>query len=353
MNPKLAFVDLETTGSTNSVDRITEVGIVQVSADGVQEWSSLVRPERPIPPMIESLTGISNAMVADAPLFADLAKDIASRLDGHLFIAHNARFDQGFLTSEFKRVNIPFQPTVLCTVRLSRKLYPEHRRHNLDSLIERHALNVSERHRALGDARLLWQFWQIIHREFPAAHIQGMMDVLSNRVTWPEHLDPTLPDRLPDTHGVYVFYNDSGLPLYVGRADKLRDRVLAHFQPGKRASAKAQRLTGQTRRIEWTETGGAVGSMLEEAALIRRLAPTHNHRGRRSPDFTAPWPYAGAIGIREGHALHIVRNWHFVGTARHDDEVWALLDVRAEIFDDDVYRILRDKLPLLRIVPLP
>lgn len=157
----LAFVDLETTGATATADRVTEIGIVEVDEDGsVREWQQLVNPGTRIPPFIEQLTGISNEMVADAPPFAAVADETLRRLEGRLFIAHNARFDYGFLKNEFKRLGIAFRAPVLCTVKLSRTLYPEFHRHNLDSLIERHGLQADARHRALADAQLIHQFWQ-------------------------------------------------------------------------------------------------------------------------------------------------------------------------------------------------
>ena len=177
--PRLVFVDLETTGAGIATDRITEIGIVEVSADGMQEWSSLVCPEAPIPPFIEALTGISNAMVANAPRFAQLAPQLHARLDGCLFIAHNARFDHGFLQNAFRRIDVDFNPDVLCTVKLSRKLYPSFGRHSLDALIERHALPVTGRHRALDDARLLWQFWQTMQRTLAAQDIVAAVKALT------------------------------------------------------------------------------------------------------------------------------------------------------------------------------
>lgn len=353
MSLKLAFVDLETTGTTAAFDRITEIGIVLVDDYGVTEWSSLVNPGRPIPPMIQSLTGISDQMVRTAPAFAAIAGQVAGLLDGYVFIAHNARFDHGFLRSEFERVGMAFRPPVVCTVRLSRRLYPEHKRHNLDSLIERHRLVIAERdrHRALGDARLVWQFWQSIHRDFTSEHIQGIADVLSARVSLPEHLDPSLPDRLPDAHGVYVLYGENRLPLYVGRAENVRSKVLSHFQVA-RAAAKAVRLAEQTRHVEWEVTGGAIGALLREAEMQYRLRPSHNKRARRATDVTAPWPYAGAIGIREGSAMHVVHTWSYLGTAHTDEELWPLLETRSPVFDYEVYRLLREKLPMLRIVEL-
>ena len=101
---RMAFVDLETTGATATADRITEIGVVELDDDGAREWSSLVNPEARIPEFIERLTGISNGMVASAPTFAELAGDLAARLDGQLFVAHNARFDYSFLKAEFARV---------------------------------------------------------------------------------------------------------------------------------------------------------------------------------------------------------------------------------------------------------
>ena len=211
---RLAFVDLETTGGSPVEDRITEVGIIEVDLDEhasrvvlrpVREWSALVNPDAPIPPFIETLTGITNAMVAAAPRFEELADDILARLDGRLFIAHNARFDHGFLKNAFRRMERPFRPPVLCTVRLSRKLYPGYSRHNLDTLIERHRLVVDMRHRALGDARLLWQLWQKLHDALPAEQITAAIDQLTARPSLPRHLDPDVLDTLPKTAGVYLF----------------------------------------------------------------------------------------------------------------------------------------------------
>ncbi len=101
--PRLAFVDLETTGANSLVDRITEIGVVLVDEHGVREWRRLLQPQTRIPAFIEQLTGITNAMVADAPRFEAVAEELATLLHGYLFIAHNARFDYGFLKNEFKR----------------------------------------------------------------------------------------------------------------------------------------------------------------------------------------------------------------------------------------------------------
>ncbi len=157
LNRSLAFLDLETTGSSAGIDRITEIGLIEVeNGEYVREWSTLVNPQMGIPPFIEALTGITDGMVADAPTFAALANELHARLRGRLLVAHNARFDYGFLRAEFGRLDAEYSADVICTVKLSRKLFPGHARHNLDTLIERHAITCDARHRALADARVLW-----------------------------------------------------------------------------------------------------------------------------------------------------------------------------------------------------
>ncbi len=302
---RLAFVDLETTGGSPIEDRITEVGIIEVDLDEparpVREWSALVNPDAPIPPFIETLTGITNAMVADAPRFEELADDILARLDGRLFIAHNARFDHGFLKNAFRRLDRPFRPPVLCTVRLSRKLYPGYARHNLDTLIERHRLVVDMRHRALGDARLLWQLWQRFHDALPADRIVTAIDQLTARPSLPRHLDPDVLDTLPKTAGVYLFHGEptdeektrcveEPRPLYVGKAKNLRQRVMAHFT-GDHLSVREMEISQQMTRLEWIETGGGtqhdLGALLTEATLVKRRMPAYNRQLRRSEDVCA------------------------------------------------------------------
>ena len=282
----LAFVDLETTGGSCTNDRITEIGIVLVDEDGVREWSRLVQPQMRIPLFIERLTGISNEMVAAAPPFAEIAAEVQQLLQGRLFIAHNARFDYGFLKNEFKRLGMAFQPAVLCTVKLSRTLYPQHRQHNLDSLIERYQLSAKERHRALADAQLIHQFWTYINQHVPLETLDSTVQGLINRSSLPAQIDPLLVYELPDGPGVYLFYGENDLPLYIGKSINIKQRVLAHFSADHRHS-KEMSLSQQLRRIDWIETGGELGALLTEARLIKTMQPTQNQRLRRKNSLCA------------------------------------------------------------------
>jgi DNA polymerase-3 subunit epsilon len=248
-------------------------------------WSSLVNPETRISGFIESLTGISNAMVADAPRFADIAKRLYARLEGKVLVAHNARFDYGFLKSEFARAGITYSSRVLCTAKLSRALYPEQRQHNLDSLIARHGLTCSARHRALGDTEAMWQFVQKVHAELPSASIAAAVKKQFARPSLPAGLTEKALENIPEAPGVYLFYAESStLPLYVGKSIDLKARVWSHFSGDLRA-AKDMRISQEVRRVEWIETAGELGALLNEARLIKELLPTLNRTERRASGF--------------------------------------------------------------------
>jgi DNA polymerase-3 subunit epsilon len=165
---RLVFLDLETTGINPLHDRIIEIGLCEVvNGEVLEEWTTLVNPRRPFSPFIEKLTGITPAMVAGAPTFAEIGEELHEKLVGKVLVAHNARFDYGFLKSEFHRLAITFQELTLCTVKLSRALFPQYAKHSLDSLIERHGLNSANRHRALGDVRVVREFLGRISAELP------------------------------------------------------------------------------------------------------------------------------------------------------------------------------------------
>ncbi|MBL0123827.1 MAG: GIY-YIG nuclease family protein [Betaproteobacteria bacterium] len=282
LHERIAVIDLETTGTAATSDGITEIGIVRIErGEVVEEWSSLVNPETTIPPEIQALTGITDAMVRDAPVFSQLADEVLSRLNGHLFVAHNARFDYGFIKNAFRRLGVPFTAEVLCTVRLSRKLYPQYAQHNLDTLISRHSLSTEGRHRALGDARLAWQFMLTAAREHPAEDVMAATKSLLKMPSLPPQLDADALKALPDGPGVYVFYGINDLPIYIGKSVNLRDRVRSHFSSDHRNSNDV-RLSMEIRRIEHEETAGELGALLRESQLIKSSKPLRNLRLRRN-----------------------------------------------------------------------
>jgi DNA polymerase III subunit epsilon len=277
----LAFVDLETTGGNAACDRITEIGIVRVqNGELLEEWSSLVNPECPISPYIEAFTGISSEMVADAPLFASLASTVFEKLRGAIFIAHNARFDHSFLRAEFRKVGMAYTAEALCTVKLSRRLFPEHVRHNLDAVIDRHALSCSARHRALGDARVLWDLWSKLQREIPAeAFAAAAAHAVLIQPKLPAQLPAGLAEELPQSPGVYRFFGEPGELLYIGRSNSLQAKILSQLADP-RPGSREQKLAAQVQRVDWRQTAGELGAMLLEAQWTRSQQPRYNRHTR-------------------------------------------------------------------------
>ncbi|MGE0582879.1 MAG: exonuclease domain-containing protein [Steroidobacteraceae bacterium] len=315
----LAFVDVETTGGHPLYHRVIEVGVVLARGDTVEEsWTTLVNPGTRLPAGIQRLTGIDPASLEDAPRFADIAASLAQRLEGRLFIAHNVRFDYGFVRNELQRAGHAFDARCACTVRLSRRFYPQQHHHNLDAVIAFHDLPCAARHRALPDAMALWQFWRRLRAAWPPEALEAALADLTQRVSLPPQLSPGLADELPQTAGVYRFYGRTGADspeslLYVGRAVNLRERVLGYWRDAPRA-AKTRRLASETVRVDWIETAGELGAQLHEARCVREARPAYNRRARdagealtwRFGDIPAPpqlqsladgWPEGDCFGL--------------------------------------------------------
>ena len=279
-NTTFAFLDLETTGGSAGHDRITEIGI-RFWRNGavVDEWQTLLNPRMRIPAFIERFTGITNAMVADAPEFAEVADELEDRLKDCVFVAHNARFDYGFVKAEFRRLMRPFAARVLCTVKLSRRLYPEFRRHNMDALIQRHGLAAVQRHRAMGDVSAMMDFFTHTLVDHGPDKVGEAVRVLLQRPSVPSHLPPDVLDEVPAVPGVYRFYGENDVLLYVGKSTNIAQRVASHFS-GDHNSSRGIRLSESMRRLEWTETAGELGALLLELKQIKSLHPLYNRRSR-------------------------------------------------------------------------
>jgi len=292
MGQRWLFLDVETTGSTATRDRVTEVAWVLLDGETgqVTKESHLVNPDARIPAFIQQLTGITDDMVADAPRFSAIAPRLAAAMDGAVFVAHNARFDYGFIKNEFKRIGQSVRAPVLCSVKLSRLFFPAEKRHNLDAVMARHQLQADSRHRALTDADLIYQFWLDLQQRFGPQKVLDAAKSLISQSSWPSHLDADALDEMPDTPGVYIFYGEKRFTLYVGKSKHLRQRVLSHFS-GDHAHGKELSLSMQVRQIEWHETPGEIGALLLEASLVKQLAPSHNVRLRRNKSLCA-WRFS-------------------------------------------------------------
>ncbi|MCA8865318.1 MULTISPECIES: 3'-5' exonuclease family protein [unclassified Halomonas] len=287
----LIFVDVETTGTRTTRDRITEIAALKVvNGELVDRWTSLINPGCKVPAQITQLTGIRDDMLVNAPRFAQIAESLREWLGDGQLVAHNARFDYGFLRNEFKRAGQEYRAPLLCTLRLSRRIAPQERQHNLKALLSRYAITSIHQHRAGDDVEALWSLWQAWQVEHSDEAWQRLLGDERRHRTLPAHLDSAQLEGLPACPGVYLFYGHNRLPLYVGKSINLRNRVLGHFQRDHQDD-KEMRLAQQVQHIEWEETAGDLGAQLREAQLVKTLMPIMNRQLRKQRKLTT-WHWA-------------------------------------------------------------
>jgi DNA polymerase III subunit epsilon len=283
---QLAFVDIETTGGRTTSDRITEIAVVYTEAGQQQPqvFHTLLNPNTSIPPFIQALTGISNQMVEQAPHFNDeIADQLSAIFKGRIFAAHNVRFDYGFIKAAFKRLGRTFNTQQLCTVKLSRQLYPEHKHHGLDKIIARHNIDMHNRHRAFADARAIYDFWQQLKHNFPADILHHACKTIMQRPSLPAHLNNDILKNISDDYGVYLIYGDNDLPLYIGKSKQVKTRLLSHFGQDVHNS-KEMSLSQQAKKIDVIPCSGELDALLTESAQIKQRQPILNRRLRRQKD---------------------------------------------------------------------
>jgi len=271
-----AIVDIETTGGYAENHRITEVAIYY--HDGIQvtdTFHTLVNPGRNIPYYITGLTGITTEMVSGSPAFEEIAEEIFKRLEGKIFVAHNAHFDYSFLKKEFEQVGINWQSKKLCTVRLSRKIIPGLRSYSLGSLAESLGIEISNRHRAGGDAAATVKIFDQLLRRDRDGYIVKALKRNSGETILPPNLPKEEFDRLPALPGVYYFQNARGNVIYVGKAINIKKRIAGHFTGDAREWSRSK-IRNEIHHISYALTGNELIALILESQEIRRLWPKYN-----------------------------------------------------------------------------
>lgn len=276
-----AVVDIETTGGSPSHEKITEIAIMIHDGNSViDQFVTLVNPEKYIPPYITALTGITNAMVEEAPKFYEIAGKIVELTHNKTFVAHNVGFDYGFIKNEFKSLGYHFQRDQLCTVRLSRKLIPGLRSYSLGHICDELGIENSERHRAAGDALATARLLEIL-MDLNGQSGLGLFDDISVRL---KNLNPFLSAEdirnLPEDTGVYYFLDDHKNIIYIGKSKNIKSRVLTHL--GNHASKRALELTQKTAVINFELTGSELIALLKESSEIKKYKPLYNRAQRRT-----------------------------------------------------------------------
>jgi len=293
------IIDVETTGQGN---RMTEISIFKYDGNIViDEFTSLINPETYIPEHITALTGIDNALVADAPRFEDVAQDILNITEEAIFVAHSVNFDYNVICGEFKRLGIDFIRKKLCTVRLSRRLLPGHRSYSLGKLCKDLNINLVDRHRARGDAEATVVIFELLLQQPTAIDVfKEFLNKNSREATLPPNLPNNVFEALPNEAGIYYFKDKKGKIIYVGKAKNIKKRVLSHFYSKTKKSLEMVRIT---RDIDFEISGSELIALLMEDAAIKHHFPLYNTVSKRTIQSFAIFSYQDRKGI-----LHLAFN---------------------------------------------
>ncbi len=276
-----AIIDIETTGGNFRNGKITEIAIyIHDGKNIIKEFVSLINPEQIIPLHITQLTGITNEMVANAPKFYEIAKNIVEITEDCIFVAHNSSFDYGFIKEEFKSLGYVFNRDTLCTVKLSRKILPGFKSYSLGNICQEYGIENNARHRAAGDAYATVKLFEILldKNNGPLLPLNG------NSFLSAKDLHPTLDinqiKSLPEETGVYYFFNDKDDLIYIGKSNNIKKRVLSHLSSVK--TQKAQRMKVDIARIDYYVTGSELIALLKESEDIKAQRPVYNKAQKKS-----------------------------------------------------------------------
>jgi DNA polymerase-3 subunit epsilon len=278
----MVILDCETTGGKSTYHRIIELGYLVID-DGqcIHRQQQFINPETSIPAGIQKLTGIRPDMLRDVPRFGDIAEDLLTILKDRVLVAHNARFDYGFLKNEFKRCGIDYKSKPLCSVKFSRRLYPQFKRHGLDQIIKRFKFNIEQRHRAFDDAEIIYRFFLKSSALFHEDDIEATCLDLLKTSSLPVNLEKSEVDRLPVSPGVYHFYDQQNKLLYTGKSINIKNRVMSHFHQDHRNN-KDLKLSQKIVHIDYQKTPTDFGAQILESQLIKSMQPLYNFRLRRA-----------------------------------------------------------------------
>ncbi len=274
------IIDIETTGNGLKGNKITEISIFKFDGNQVvDEFTSLVNPECPIPYFITGLTGINDETVRNAPTFAAISHEVLEITANSVFIAHSVNFDYGVIKEEFRQLGVDFARKKLCTVRLSRKLIPGLQSYSLGKLCSAVGIPINDRHRARGDAMAtVTLFQQLLQKPEAETIIKTFLNSRSQEATLPPHLDRKTVDAIPQKPGIYYFLDQKKTIIYVGKAKNLKKRVLGHFYDKSEHEIK---LCREVAYVDFELSGSELIALLMESAAIKKYWPKYNRAQKR------------------------------------------------------------------------
>ncbi|NNC84200.1 MAG: GIY-YIG nuclease family protein [Flavobacteriales bacterium] len=290
------IIDLETTGSYRSDNRITEIALfVHDGEQVVDSFQSLIDPECKIPPFIQNLTGITNDMVQGRPKFYEVAEKVQTMTKGCVFVAHNVSFDYNVLRKEYRNLGFEYRRKKLCTVRLARKAFPGQAKYSLGNICSYLGIEIEARHRAYGDAAATVELFKMILDKDDGKWIPEALHHRSKEGSLPPHLPSKVMDGLPSRPGVYYFKDTKGKVIYVGKAIDIRSRVMGHFYNQDRKDRKMHKVIAH---VDHKECGNELMALLVESAEIKRIYPLYNSAQKRKIDAWCIFQYTDRQGVR-------------------------------------------------------
>lgn len=295
---QFAIVDIETTGSFPQQHGITEIAIVLHNGNEVEgRYETLVNPHQPIPPFIANMTGISDAMVAVAPSFEQVAPYIFNLLKDRVFVAHNVNFDFSFVKHHLQDAGFHLQTPKLCTIRLSRKVFPGFRKYGLGHLCRELGIDIENRHRAGGDALATAKVLDMVLQNNGGMLIKEMLKKENKGQLLPPNLPESYVHGLPDHPGVYYFHDAKGKVVYVGKAKNIKKRVVSHFT-GLDTSKKRQDFLRSIYSITHAVCPTEFIACLFESVEIKRLWPAFNKSQKRFEQLWGIYHFEDSRGYR-------------------------------------------------------
>lgn len=313
-----AIVDIETTGGYAAANSITEISIHLHDGNSVTEtFETLINPGQPIPYYIQSMTGITDKMVAKAPRFEEVAQKIYELLHDRIFIAHNVNFDYSFIKGHLKEAGLELNIKKLCTVRLSRKIFPGLQSYSLGKLCDTLGITINDRHRAGGDTAATVKVFELLLKNDKEQHITKSLQRNSKESILPPNVPKQHFEQLPYTPGVYFFHNEKGKVVYVGKANNIRYRVNSHFSNNSESRQK-QNFMQHVHAISYQPCGTELMACILESTEIKKRWPIFNSSQKRWEDIYGIFLYEDQNGYqrlaidKNRKRLHPVYTFHYL-----------------------------------------
>ncbi len=328
-----AILDIETTGGKYNEEGITEIAIYKFDGHQIiDQFVSLVNPEREIQPFVVNLTGINSTMLKNAPKFYEIAKRIIEITTDCVLVAHNANFDNRILTTEFRRLGYHFSRKTLCTVELSKQLIPNLPSYKLGKLCRSLGIPVSSRHRAEGDVMATVQLFKLLlAKDINKEIVKKAIKHISSKSIAPKLL--SILDDIPSKTGVFYVHNSNNEILYIGKGKDLKKTVNKLFL---RTSKKAKIIQQNVASVTYEETGNELIAHLKYASEIKNIKPVFNYADKKkygAIQFSNP----NLVVINKGRNIGeksalLIENNQFVG--------FAFVDLSYQISHVEILRSL-------------